>query len=439
MRILFDQGVYDLRNKGNVALLQTAVERISAQWTYAEIRVMTSAPHLLRLYCPNAFPVSPDASYDWTQKSSLPNRLIRSLPRPVLRWVLELRDGVWHRYPMLGKLLTRQRQHAQESLEQPTSANAMPASTERKSHLELLEGVDLFVATGAQYMSDACRDDALKVLDRFEYAHRLGIPTAMVGQGLGPFEDADLLARVKQVLPLIDLIFIRDRVTAPPLLESLGVDATHVVFTGDDALEMVWRERTSSRGNAIGVSLRFAHYTEVGEQYLERIRAALLQAAHKHAASLVAIPISHSVHELDDRVIRQLLAGAKTMATHHGEFATPRDLIRMVSACRVVVTGAFHPAVFALAQGIPAIGLAKSKMYVEKFASLADQFGSACQVLALDDPAFQQKLGEAIERAWNVTETERAQMLVAAERQIELGHAAYQRLYALVESRKKDK
>ena len=35
MRILLDQAVYDQRNKGNVALLQAAVARLSSLWPAA--------------------------------------------------------------------------------------------------------------------------------------------------------------------------------------------------------------------------------------------------------------------------------------------------------------------------------------------------------------------------------------------------------------------
>ena len=47
MRILLDQGVYDLRNKGNVALTQVAVSRIQKMWSQASLQVMTSAPQIL--------------------------------------------------------------------------------------------------------------------------------------------------------------------------------------------------------------------------------------------------------------------------------------------------------------------------------------------------------------------------------------------------------
>jgi len=136
---------------------------------------------------------------------------------------------------------------------------------EQATITDIVRGADLVVATGAQYMSDACRDDALRVLDRFEAAIRLGIPTAMVGQGIGPLDDPDLRARARDVFPGVDLILVRENLVAPKLLASLHVDPSRVIMTGDDAIEMAYEARTEKWGSAIGVGMRIAHYTEVGQ------------------------------------------------------------------------------------------------------------------------------------------------------------------------------
>lgn len=447
MRILFDQGVKGMRNKGNVALLQVAVARLNQMWPAASLEVLTDAPHLLRLYCPTARPVSPDDQYDWTENGALRDLIIRRMPRPILRLLFELREEIWRRWPVLGKGLTRMtlkplpqgevKHHNQEAdLGREKDRENLE---DMNTALETVEGADLFVATGAQYMSDACRDDALRVLDRLEAATQLGIPTAMLGQGLGPFEDQELRARIKAVFPLVNLIFIRDSRVAPPLLNSLGVDLARVIFTGDDAIELAYEARTTMQGSAIGVSLRIAPYTQVGLNHIEMVRPVLHQAAGKYRTKLIAIPISHSAHELDDRVIEQVLTGQNDAVYSRWKFDTPLELINKVGRCRLVVTGAFHPAVFALAQGIPAVGLAKSGMYIDKFMSLADQFGPGCQVVHLDDEHFQQKVTLAIDTAWESAEEIKPQLLEAAARHVELGRAAYQQIFELVESKDGEK
>ena len=76
----------------------------------------------------------------------------------------------------------------------------------------MVSGADLFVATGSQYMTDIAKEDAIQVLDRLEVAAKQGIPTAMVGQGMGPITDPESSARAKDVLPMVDLIFVRGKI-----------------------------------------------------------------------------------------------------------------------------------------------------------------------------------------------------------------------------------
>jgi len=101
------------------------------------------------------------------------------------------------------------------------------------------------------------------------------------------------------------------------------------------------------------------------------------------------------------------------------------------------VTGSYHAGVFALSCGVPAIGIAKSQYYVEKFCGLAAQFGPGCEVATLDDPDFEQVLREKIDRLWASAEQLRPGLLQSAARQIALGQAAYGRLREIVTARRK--
>jgi colanic acid/amylovoran biosynthesis protein len=118
-----------------------------------------------------------------------------------------------------------------------------------------------------------------------------------------------------------------------------------------------------------------------------------------------------------------------------GRFAAPLETIKKTGHCRLVVTATFHAAVFALAQGIPVVALANSTMYEGKLLGLADEFGSGCKVVLLDDEQLKEKLTNAIDTTWQSAEQVRPQLLQAAIRQIETGQAAYQRIFELVESK----
>jgi colanic acid/amylovoran biosynthesis protein len=444
MRILFDPAVYDLRNKGNVALLQVAVNRIKKFWPNAALEIITTGPHLLRLYCPNTFPVSPNNRFDWTTSQGIPNKVLRSIPNPILRVLFELREELWRAQPTLSSRLVlgkstvpangdtgrQDDQTDHESLGSKNGENDGACS-------ELVLGSDLFVATGAQYMSDACKPDALNILGRMELAAQHKIPTAMLGQGIGPIDDPELHARAKAVFPLIDYIFVREKRVAPGLLDSFGVDPNRVIFTGDDAIEMAYEARSGISGTDIGFGLRASHYTEVDSTHVQIIRDVVLHSAAKHDATLTALPISHSAHELDPRLIMQVLAGYKKVRINRWRFDSPLELIKETGKCRLVVAGTYHTAIFALSQGIPAIGLAKSVMYMDKFLGLVDQFGSGCQVLYLEDPNMGEKLKHAIDIAWDSADQVKPQLLDAARYQIQCGQAAYRLLYHYVDSKQR--
>lgn len=446
MRILIDPVSDAMRNKGNVALLQVAVDRLAKLWPNASIEVLTSSPYLLKWYCPNAEPVSPCRQYDFTKKSTLLDHILRSAPGPFMRLFLELREEAWYRWPTLIPNLTRTKFKSLFRLgEKQTGMPLKPSEYAEEAEIDdldnkedifrVLEGIDLFVASGAQHLSDAVRDGAFRTLERFELASQLGIATAMVGQGIGPIHDLDLLERSKEVFPLVDFIFVRETQSSVQLLKSVGVASERIVFTGDDAVELAYKARKQSYGSGIGFSVRIAEYTQVDYNHLDSIKKVLSQKTREYHAPLLAIPISHSPQELDDSVLRRLFPDAKQRFPRLNRFETPLATIRRVSNCRLMLTATFHAAVFALAQGIPVIGLAKSEMYMSKFEGLVDQFGEGCQVLHLEDREFSGKLAHAIDDAWSSAVQVRPMLLQRAARQIEVGNAAYRRIYEMVESR----
>jgi polysaccharide pyruvyl transferase WcaK-like protein len=442
MRILFDQVVFEQRNKGNVALLQTAVNRLNKFWPNATIEVLTDAPHLLKMYCPQAKPVSLYPWIDWSKKSSKSEKLHRLIPKTILRLLFELRDEIQYRWPefTLGQvkswLPTKAKRNAKLELEEPRATDngqEYLIENSKSDLLQAIQGADLVVVTGGGFICDSEKPHILNVLNRLEIAIQNGTPTVMVGQGVGPIEDAELQARIQSVLPSVSLILIREQKIGRQLLESLGVKPERIIMTSDDAIEMAYEARTSEWGKGIGINLRFSHYTGVGNQYIEQIRPILHQAARSFDAPLISIPISQDIREADSAVIRQLMKGYDKNSISWRRYDTPQDLIKRVGRCRLVVTGAFHAAVFALAQGIPAIGLVKSNEYMIKFSGLKDEFGDGCQVIHLDDEQLQKKLSVAINSAWMSAESGRPQLLNAAKRQIELGQAGYQRVRELID------
>ena len=119
-----------------------------------------------------------------------------------------------------------------------------------------------------------------------------------------------------------------------------------------------------------------------------------------------------------------------------GPHPSPQAVIKAAGLCRVVVTGSYHAAVFALSQGIPAIGLSASKYYVSKFSGLQKQFGRGVEHVLLGEADFGDKLRKALQHTWATADSVRPLLLSAAQKQIEDGTDFYRRVADLVHLRR---
>jgi polysaccharide pyruvyl transferase WcaK-like protein len=404
MKIIVDNSAYGLRNLGDIAMLQVAVNRLHQLWPGALIQVITDAPDLLTTYCPNA--------------QALPAR-----SRPLVGIANQrLFEAVWNRLPSrTSKVFNR--------------LDAMVQLSNPSWHRAISEA-DLLIASGGGYINDVFPGKAFNTLSLLEMAIRNGKPTAMFGMGIGPIRTRKLLAKAKAVLPQVDLIALRENLIGLPFLESIGVAPRRVVTTGDDAIHLALENGSAEVGDGIGVNLRIATYSKVGRSVVEAIRPILQEASDRHHAPLVPLPILIRGRESDIETIQRLLTRNEERLDKWLTPASPIELLEQLRRCRVVVTGSYHAGVFALAQGIPIVGLAKSEYYIDKFRGLADQFKYSCQVIYLDDNHFHVNLSDAIDTAWRAAGRYRDQLLKLSKEQSESSGAAYHRLYDLVESRK---
>jgi len=335
-----------------------------------------------------------------------------------------------------SKLLIEIPKEVEEEPQHGSFDETQDTASRKNIFANIVKGADLYAAIGAHYMSDPSKPYVIPLLDRLMVATKLGIPAVMLGQGMGPINDLELQAKAKEVLPLLSLIAIRENLYAPKLLKAFGVDHSKIMVTGDDATEMAYEARRDKLGTGIGLGFRITSYTEINKAQFEELKAIMQQAANLYKAKLIGLPISQNNWEADTQMINLLMEGYSRKQTSWRKFETCNEVIRRVGDCRLVITGAFHPAVFALSQGIPAICIAGSALYAEKFIGLADQFGEGCLVILLSEEHWQERLLESIKTTWQSAEYFRPLLLNAAIFQIEKGKSAYNRVFELVESMK---
>jgi colanic acid/amylovoran biosynthesis protein len=406
MRIFILPGTYDCDNMGDVAMLQIALRRLKSPQPDAIIHVLTNAPDKLKFYCPETGIVPWLGCKSWLRVGALPRYFFPGI-RPDIR----------RHFPCDLRRLCR-------LLRLPALSDRVAA----RQFADALFNSDLLVISGCGMIADAFHVNALRMLDALEAATRCGIPTTMLGQGLGPIRNRELLQRAAQILPRVGAIFIRERHASMDLLKQLRVPEEKIFVTGDDAVELVFNERSSTPGRHIGVNLRIAGYSALDDKILEIVRTVLNEKVSRHQTVPAGIPIQHGGEPSDIQVLERLL-GKKNSG---GELDTPLKVIRRVADCRIVITGSYHAGVFALAQGIPVVGIVKSDYYREKFHGLAGEFGSGCIVIQADDAEFSGKLGAAMDELWEQAGELKPGLLSAAELQIKSAHAAYASLPSLL-------
>jgi polysaccharide pyruvyl transferase WcaK-like protein len=103
---------------------------------------------------------------------------------------------------------------------------------------------------------------------------------------------------------------------------------------------------------------------------------------------MVPLPISRVPGEADVEAIQYLMNANDDSLPNGSPLEALDAVVRQVQKCRLVITGSYHAGVFALAKGIPTIGLAKSAYYIDKFIGLSALFGLGCETVLLHKQDF---------------------------------------------------
>lgn len=418
MRILLEPGSYTCLNLGDVAMMQVAASRLSSLWPQAQIQIITQAPELLRAYCPGALPVPIAGKLAWLQARLL-GRFHRSL-RSTLGQRADRADAALRcRMPALATRLLAWKMRVRNL-----------DFAEVRTFLDAIRKADLMVVSGSGALADPFCDRALQLMDTLTMAQQLAIPCIMFSQGLGPVENPRLASALRQALPGVKRIGIRESVCSPEILAAAGVTSIQICATGDDALDMALDHSSRELGTAIGINLRMTAYSGLTPDVVAPLRSVLSQAAQKYQAALLPIPILRRNDE-DLRATRRMV-GEMTAHCGFADADTPCKAVRLTARCRIVITSSYHAAVFALGQGIPAISLVRSPYYAHKFEGLYQQFGEGCTIIRLDEPGFQDHLARRIEWAWNHAASIREGVMPVTRHLVALSQQAYRQVPALL-------
>ncbi|HEY4245796.1 MAG TPA: polysaccharide pyruvyl transferase family protein [Lacunisphaera sp.] len=429
MNILIMSGlgpnILSFGNMGDVSMLQASVSRLAKLWPNATISVLTDSPERLLQFCPGVIPCQAIGRNLWVGEELLLGRFASFATERMRRSAVTAKKKAALHFPKILKWSLTARLRLQNRCAEIEALSTFS---------QAIATTDLVVVCGAGGFFDGCRDWNMQTLDTVEAAIARRIPVAMFGQHFGPLSDPDVLVRAKRILPQVNFITLRGNPGAQVLLESLGVPASQIQVTGDESIELAYDERPEKMGAHLGINFRFAGSAGTGAREIELIRPILHQFAKKQQVSLVPAPIAVDSSTRDYFSIRQLLQGFDDLSDGGAQLTSPLQVIKQIGRCKVLITCAYHAAVFALAQGIPVVALAKSHYFTEKFRGLEQQFGLGCEIVVLTESELPQRLLSAIERAWQSADSMRASLQKAALRQNEATWGAYHQIKNIVDA-----
>jgi polysaccharide pyruvyl transferase WcaK-like protein len=445
LRIIVENSEYWLLNMGDLAMLDVTLRRLRARFPEARIGVLTDTPGLLRAYFPGTEPIVPHRTSAWSPIGPL-GRVCELLgPRvvgpvaigwmTVRLWLPQKARGARRRVRrLLRSAWARLRPAGTPSAvvqDEPVTPAAVTLGRLTPTAKAAAASSSLVVALGGGYLTDADPWQSHRLLNLLEHAVRRGVPTAMIGQGIGPIDDPALTARAADVLPGVDVIALREGRRGPVLVERAGVPASRVAVTGDDAIELAYCQHPQELGGDIGICLRIAGYAPVATAARAAVAASLRSCAAELDAGLTPVIIAE-YRSQDRRSTLPLVEGFEAARRPLARFARPQEVAGQVGRCRVMVTGAYHAAVFALSQGIPVVALTSSTYYDDKFLGLAGMFGTGLELIRLDGSDLGERLSVAIRSAWKLAPARRPVLLASAAEQIELSRRSFDRVCSLV-------
>ncbi|TWU06960.1 Polysaccharide pyruvyl transferase [Symmachiella macrocystis] len=415
MNILVDNGTYNLHNMGDIAMLKVAVNRLKELWPESIVRVISNEPTRLKNYVA-ADTVSPQFSQSWANARLIPMKR-RWTSISLQQRVHTIEDGFRQHLPRTTIALL----NAARPLNHTKSRMA-------SEFAKIVKASDLVIASGGGYLNDAFQQHTRQMSLLFDLAQHLGIRTAMVGQGLGPLENHELRELAERIWPKMDLIGLRERRFAPELLKRIGATHTNSHWTGDDAVELAYGQRRKHAGDSIGISLRMAKYSQINTNEIKELGQVIRRKQNKWKVDIRPLPISFSRTEADLNRIEEFLTKFSLRSSRVNIEQTPENICNLAASCRLVVTATYHAGVFALSQGIPIVGLVKSQYYSNKFEGLADCFPGGCAIVRMDGDRLASRLDQVIEEQWNAADDLRPGLLIAAQKQINAGQAAFRLL-----------
>jgi colanic acid/amylovoran biosynthesis protein len=283
-----------------------------------------------------------------------------------------------------------------------------------RAQLGRLESTRAAISTGGTYLVE--HYPLRRRLESIDIPARLGVPTYLYTQSLGPFRAPGAARAVAAVLSRVRKIFLRDERSRAHLLE-IGVAPDKLGVFPDAAFALARGPGSKPDGApAVAISVRhWGHYVdgdaEAGQRDYRRSIAAAARALVEVGASVTFLSTCQGqpAYRTDDaryarRIVEEELDGVPAVRVDGG-FRTPGELVDELARYRMVIATRMHFAILALCAGVPVAPIA----YEFKTAELFEGLGWGERVVALEG-ITPERLVAAVEHAYASAESDRARV-----------------------------
>lgn len=240
---------------------------------------------------------------------------------------------------------------------------------------------DAIYLVGGGYLTDQGVRECRALLTTALFAAWLGKPIALSGQGLGPFHRPITHWLLRQVLGRARLIGLRDAGQGLRLLAELGIPTQQAETVCDDALTLPPAPASPAEARSLAVHWRVSPY-QAETQRVQAILEALLDRFAADGWQIVLFQF-HERPAYEAAIYQHWLNTRDWPRARLVQHADPRVLRAELARCQAGIGMAYHFCVFALAAGVPVLGLWHKRYYRDKLHGLFAAFGQASW--AVDD------------------------------------------------------
>lgn len=413
--LLVESGAYSARNMGDMAALRVCLDRVASIAGREGVCTWATSPALMGPLVPPCTMADPRGRDEFFERWLAFGGTHKLVPALAKQWLGMAEDRLRVRWSslMCGWQAMRMQRRGR-------------APDRMREYHEMMRCADGCVVAGGGFINDHFPEHARLLLLTLANVQRQGLPVVMFSQGIGPLRESSLRKLAAAVLPSCRLIAVRDGSASESVLRELGVSVDLVRHTGDDAVELAYGQRALALAReCVGFGVRVSVYSGMDRQTAQAAARATTRFANERGAEVAGVPISFPPRSDDVAAISGLL--------HLGEHARkalytldcPDAIIRQAGRCRVVVTAAYHGAVFALSQGIPVVALVANAYYGQKMGGLQAVFEEGLRVIDVRASDSEAEIHTAIGDAWEAAPHLESPLLASAERQIVQAQRAY--------------